>query len=162
MKKILAVWVAVCLFTSVNAQPKIGTLAPEIILQDKNGKAISLTSLRGKIVLVDFWASWCMPCRKSNNSILPLYDKYRKKGFEVYGISLDQDPADWQKAVKADRIEWLQFNEKGGWDTPTANAWKIELLPTSFLLDKNGIIISIDPSPTELSKYLEQALKTNK
>ncbi|ULQ53544.1 peroxiredoxin family protein [Flavihumibacter fluvii] len=159
MKALLSALFTMVIFLTVNAQPKIGTIAPDISLTNNNGQTIKLSSLRGKVVLVDFWASWCMPCRKSNHAILPVYNKYKNKGFEVYGISLDQDSVAWQKAVMADRINWLQFNETGGWETNTANAWKIEFLPTSFLLDKNGMIISIDPGTTELNKYLQQALK---
>lgn len=158
--KTLFVLVCSLLLTTIGfAQPKIGSIAPDIVLNDQQGNPVTLYSLRGKVVLIDFWASWCGPCRKSNRFLLPIYRTWKKKGFEIYGISLDQDPAAWQKAIKEDQISWLQFNEKGGWDTPTANAWKIEYLPTAFLLDRNGKIISIDPGPEELRRYLRQALK---
>lgn len=159
MLKLYIVLLTVVLATHATAQPRIGALAPDILLSDQQGKAVSLHALRGKVVLVDFWASWCGPCRKSNRALLPIYRTWKDKGFEIYGVSLDQDPAAWQKAVGDDQISWLQFNEKGGWDTPTANVWKIEYLPTAFLLDRNGKIISVDPSPEELRRYLRQALK---
>lgn len=159
MNRLLFVMIALALAKLGAAQPKIGNLAPEIVLADQQGRPTSLHALRGKVVLIDFWASWCGPCRKSNRALLPIYRTWKEKGFEIYGISLDQDPAAWQKAIAEDQITWMQFNEKGGWDTPTANAWKIEYLPTSFLLDRNGKIISVDPSPEELRRYLRQALK---
>lgn len=155
---ILSLLAAICVI-NVYAQPKIGSVAPEITLTDKSGQSITLSSLRGKVVLVDFWASWCMPCRKSNRSILPVYNRYKDKGFEVYGISLDDDATAWQKAISVDRITWLQFNEKGSVANSTAETWNIEFLPTSFLIDKNGKIITIDPSEKDLNKYLQLALK---
>lgn len=144
---------------SSNAQPKIGAIAPEIKLENAAGEAVSLSSLKGKVVLIDFWASWCGPCRKSNRAISPIYKKYRSKGFEVYAISLDHDTIAWQKAISTDRITWLQFNEQGNVANSTARAWNVEFLPTSFLLDKQGMIVSIDPASRELERYLYQALK---
>lgn len=159
MLRIIIVFISLAFSAMVEAQPKIGAMAPDIVLADQQGKVVSLHALRGKVVLIDFWASWCGPCRKSNRVLLPIYRTWKEKGFEIYGISLDQDPAAWQKAIADDQIRWLQFNENGGWDTPTASAWKIEYLPTSVLLDRNGKIISVDPSPEELRRYLRQALK---
>jgi peroxiredoxin len=141
------------------AQPKIGSVAPDIQLTNSNGEQVSLHSLRGKVVLVDFWASWCMPCRKSNRSIVPVYNRFKNKGFEIYGISLDQDTASWHKAVNTDRISWLQFNDRTDGASNTAAIWQIAFLPTSFLLNKKGEIVSVDPGAVELQKYLSQALK---
>jgi peroxiredoxin len=141
------------------AQPAIGELAPDISLNDINGNTIKLSDLRGKIVLVDFWASWCMPCRRSNRELRPVYDKYKNKGFEIYGISLDENPADWKKAMQSDRIKWKQVIEKGGWDASTALAWKIEALPSSFLLDKQGRVLAVNPSRLQIEKYLKTAAR---
>ncbi len=141
------------------AQPKIGDMAPEIRLKNLAGKEITLSDLKGSYVLVDFWASWCAPCRKSNKQLGPIYDLYKKKGFEIYGISLDEEEAAWKKAVAADKINWVQTREAGGWYAPVALAWGIEQLPTSFLLDKTGRIISIDPSAGEVELVLRQGLK---
>lgn len=146
------------LVTAVNAQPKIGKMAPELSIVSASDQTISLASLRGQVVLVDFWASWCMPCRKSNRSLAPIYSRYHQKGFEIMGISLDHDTSAWRKAIAVDRIKWMQLNDKRGWNTPAAAAWGIEFLPTSFLIDKQGRIISIDPGAEELRKYLQQAL----
>ena len=158
MKTFILGLLQVLLFATVHAQPKIGTIAPEIALNDQNGQLKSLSSLRGKVVLVDFWASWCMPCRRSNRQMAPLYRKYQPKGLEIFGVSLDEDPAAWKKAMVADKIKWWQVNESG-WNAANAMAWGIEMLPTAFLLDKEGRIISIDPTPVELEKYLQKALQ---
>jgi peroxiredoxin len=159
MKKHLLLFFLLSAGIYAKAQPKIGTVAPDIQLVSNNGDQISLYSLRGKVVLVDFWASWCMPCRKSNRSIVPVYNRFKNKGFEIYGISLDQDTASWRKAVNTDRISWLQFNDRTDGAANTAAIWRVEFLPTSFLLNKKGEIVSVDPGAAELQKYLAQALK---
>lgn len=156
-----AIFCAAAIFAAAitYAQPKIGQPAPELAFVDMLGKKQSLLALKGKIVLVDFWASWCAPCRKSNKQIGPIYDLYRKSGFEIVGISLDEDEAAWKKAVKADKINWIQYREDGGWNAKVALQWGIEQLPTSFLLDSTGRVISVDPSAAELENVLRAALK---
>jgi len=138
------------------AQAKIGKAAPDLQFAKP---AWSLVALRGNVVLVDFWASWCRPCRYSNRSLAPVYARYHHKGFEIVGISLDRDSLAWRNAIRTDKIRWLQFNENGQWNTATAGTWGVTLLPTSFLIDKHGTIISIDPSAAELQHYLQEALK---
>jgi peroxiredoxin len=159
MKKLILLAVFATLTAICYAQPKIGEQAPEIVLKGLNGKEYRLSDTRGKYVLVDFWASWCAPCRKSNRQLGPLYDLFHKKGFEIFGISLDEDINAWKKAIAADKINWVQTREDGGWNAPVAVAWNIEQLPTSFLLDRNGRVISIDPSAFEIEQVLRQGLK---
>ena len=89
---------------AVFAQPKVGTITPEIALPDANGQTISLSSLKGKVVLLDFWASWCGPCRRSNKETLSLYEQYKDKGFEILGVSIDENKEAWQKAVAQDKM----------------------------------------------------------
>ncbi len=140
------------------AQPKIGKPAPALCVQGPATQPVDLSAYRGKVVLVDFWASWCRPCRESNRWLAPIYNQYRHKGFEILGISLDQDSSSWQQAIHADGINWIQVNEKGGWRNPVTTEWRVRFLPTSFLIDRKGVIVSIDPGATELRNYLQQAL----
>jgi thiol-disulfide isomerase/thioredoxin len=141
------------------AQPAVGTTAPEIVLKNMDGKPVSLSSLKGKVVLIDFWASWCGPCRKANKHLVTIYPKLKTKGFEIYSISIDDDKADWRKAVAADKITWLQLNEGGGWNAPVANEWKIDQIPTAYLLDKEGKIIARDLEGKPLERKINELLK---
>jgi len=158
MKYLLFV-TALLIAVVASAQPKIGTLSPEITLKDLNGKDLSLSSLKGKVVLIDFWASWCGPCRKSMKHLSAIYPALKTKGFEIYGISIDENKDDWKKAVAADRISWLQVNEDGGWNAPVANLWKIDQIPTSYLLDKQGKIVARDLEGRQLEAKINQLLK---
>jgi peroxiredoxin len=152
---------ALLLSVIASAQPKIGTLSPEITLKDLNGKEVSLSSLKGKVVLIDFWASWCGPCRKSMKHLSAIYPTLKAKGFEIYGISIDENTEDWKKAVAADKISWLQVNENGGWNAPVANLWKIDQIPTSYLLDKQGKIVARDLEGRQLEAKINHLLNAN-
>ena len=153
--------VALLLIASLNgyAQPKIGEQVQEIALKNANGDAEKLSDLRGKLVLIDFWASWCGPCRHSNKELVKLYSKYKAKGFEIYGVSIDDDAEAWKKAVAADQITWKQVNEQIDSESSLANAWKIKVIPSSFLLDKDGKLIARDPTPNEIEHYLKRSNK---
>ena len=158
IRSIVFLW---CLFSliSINAlAQKIGSPAIEISLKTPEGQVVNLSTQKGKIVLVDFWASWCGPCRKNNKLLKPLYDKYKSLGFEIFGISLDEDVAGWKRAIQADGISWLQCIDSEGAASPTAYAWRVYKIPTAYLLDGNGVIISVDPTIKELSKLLSGLL----
>jgi peroxiredoxin len=148
----------ICISASLHAQPKKGEKAPDIAIPNVEGKTVKLSSLKGKVVLIDFWASWCGPCRKAMPGLRNAYAAYKSKGFEIYGISLDERKPDWHKAITADKITWIQVNEPGGWESSTAKAWNIEQLPSSFLLDKEGKVIAIDPTEKELTALLQTQL----
>ncbi len=145
--------------TTLIAQPRFGKSAEDIALPTAEGDTIRLSSLKGKVVLIDFWASWCGPCRVSNKGLSKLYSKYKDKGFEIYGVSLDENKKAWINVVKKDKITWLQVNDNGGWEAKTALKWNINAIPTSYLIDKNGILIGMDLEPEQLEAMLDDLLK---
>jgi thiol-disulfide isomerase/thioredoxin len=146
------------LFVAASAQPKPGELAYEIHLAGPKGDSASLAALQGKVVLIDFWASWCGPCRLSNRHLLKLYSKYKDKGFEIFGVSLDENKKDWMKAIRQDRITWTQVIDNRGWEAQTAIDWNLYQIPTSYLINKDGIIVGVDLEKNDLEKALKDLL----
>ena len=146
--------------TSVRAQaqPNITDHRLDFSLPDAKGDSIRLSSMKGKVFLLDFWASWCVPCRFSNKQLVKLYDKYKDKGFEILGVSLDDNRNAWKKAVNKDRITWLQINDNGGWDAVSAMKWNINAIPASFLVDRDGNVVAFDPEKQELENKIRQLL----
>ena len=122
----------------------IGSVAPELILNDTTGKDIALSSLRGKYVLLDFWAGWCGPCRMENPNILKNYLKYKDKGFEIYQVSLDRSRSDWVNAIKKDNLIWYNVSDLKYFQSEAATIYNIDRIPKAFLLDPNGVIIAKD------------------
>ena len=141
------------------SQMRPGQNAAELSLPDMNGKMISLSELKGKIVLIDFWASWCGPCRHNNPRLLKLYQKYHEKGFEIYGVSLDDETRNWKKAVQHDRLTWIQVIDDKGWEAPSAALYGVEMIPSSFLIDRQGVIRTINAEGPELENSLKDLLK---
>ena len=151
---IIAVLVSgVCL-----SQARFGKPAPQLSLPSLQGDSISLSSLKGKVVLIDFWASWCGPCRISNKQLVKLYAKYKDKGFEIYGISIDENRNAWEKAVKKDKITWLQVNDDAGSASPVTRDWNVYQIPTSYLMDQNGNLIAMDLDTRSLERKLKELL----
>lgn len=142
----------------VQAQPRQGQPATEIKLPAAGGDTLCLSALKGKVVLLDFWASWCGPCRVANKGLVKLYAKYKPKGFEIFSVSLDERNEDWLKAVKKDKITWLQVIDHGGWETPTARNWGISALPTTYLIDRDGRLLAMELEGKELEKALKALL----
>ncbi len=157
MKILLLLISFICCFSILaKSQPKLQQQAFEIALPGVKGDTVRLSSLKGKVVLVDFWASWCGPCRVSNKALNKIYPRYKNKGFEIFAVSLDDTERSWEKAILKDKIIWPQVISKGGWYSATAQQWNVEQLPTSYLLDKAGKIIAIDPDLKELETYLKK------
>jgi len=132
--------------------------AKEISLPALTGDSISLSALKGKVVLLDFWASWCGPCRYSNRAMGKLYAKYKDQGFEIFGVSLDESRKEWEKAVKKDKISWLQVIDDGGRYSKTAIDWGIYELPTSYLINKQGQLVALNLEGKELEQFLKTLL----
>jgi peroxiredoxin len=136
----------------------VGHEAPEINLPDPNGKDIALSSLRGKIVLIDFWASWCKPCRAEMPNVVKTYKKYKDKGFEIYGVSLDQAKEAWVEAIQQDGITWPQVSDLKYWECVAARLYNVQGIPFTVLVDKEGKILGKNLRGEELDKAVELAL----
>ncbi|HRY33620.1 MAG TPA: TlpA disulfide reductase family protein [Bacteroidales bacterium] len=119
----------------------IGNVAPEISLPDTSGQVKSLSSLRGKVVLIDFWAAWCGPCRKENPHVKEMYKKYNSLGFEVFGVSLDRTAEAWKKAIRDDGLVWTQVSDLLYWKSDAAKLYGVSAIPFTVLIDREGRII---------------------
>ena len=137
----------------------VGMQEKDISLDDINGKEVSLSSYRGKITLLDFWASWCGPCRMENPAVVKAYKAYHDKGFDIYAVSLDASKAAWKAAVAKDSLAWTQVSDLKGWKSPAAVTYGIQAIPSNVLIDRNGIIIAKNLRGEELEKKLGELLK---
>jgi len=141
---------------------QIGDAAPEITLNTTSDKPLSLSSLRGKVVLIDFWASWCGPCRQENPNVVKAYNRFKDKGFEIFSVSLDKDKTSWVKAIEKDGLLWpSHVSDLKYWQSAAAQTYGVNGIPATFLLDKDGKIIGKNLRGEALEKKLEEVLKTS-
>lgn len=161
LNKIIALAFLLCISVFVNAQEVANITDPrlEIKLPTVKGDTITLASLKGKVVLLDFWASWCGPCRTANRHLVKLYSKYQPQGFEIFSVSVDDDKRAWEKAIEKDKITWLQVIDPKNWGAQSAVNWGISVLPTTFLINKKGDVVAIDPQPKQLEATIRKLLK---
>ncbi len=138
--------------------PNITDSRLDFSLPDMKGDSLRLSSMKGKVFLLDFWASWCVPCRSSNKGLIKLYSKYKKNGFEIVSVSLDDNKHNWMKAVSKDKITWLQINDSRGPDAMSAAQWQVDAIPASFLIDKNGNVVAINAEKKELENKIRELL----
>ena len=138
----------------------IGADAPELVLTSPAGKTLKLSDLRGKVVLLDFWASWCRPCRMENPNVVAAYKKFKDKGFTIYSVSLDQKEEDWKNAIKADDLSWPNHvSDLKGWKSEAAGIYGVSSIPAQYLLDKDGKVIAKNLRGDMLERKLTEVLK---
>jgi thiol-disulfide isomerase/thioredoxin len=138
---------------------EVGQPAPDFVQNDPNGKPVSLASFKGKYVLLDFWASWCGPCRAENPNVVAAYQRYSPKGFTILGVSLDNNKDKWLAAVKKDQLAWTQVSDLKGWQNKVADLYGVKGIPMNYLLDRDGKIIAKSLRGEDLEKKLDELLK---
>lgn len=135
---------------------EIGAVAPEMVLKTPEGETIKLSDFKGKVTMIDFWAAWCKPCRMENPNVVKLYAKYKSKGFEIFGVSLDQSGDKWVEAIAQDGLTWKHGSELRFWESSFVPAYNLDGIPMTYLLDENGVIIAKGLRGEQLEQKLKE------
>ncbi|MBJ7879619.1 peroxiredoxin family protein [Gelidibacter salicanalis] len=142
-----------------NQNPKIGEHYVDFEIPDQYGRKTKLSEVKGKLILLEFWASWCAPCRTDNANLVTYYDAYKPLGFEIFQVSLDDDKEEWLEAIKQDNLQWNNVSHLNAWKGEAAMIYGINLLPSNYLIDEDGIIISQDLRGQELEQKIKEILE---
>ncbi|MFY0483062.1 TlpA family protein disulfide reductase [Flavobacterium sp. PLA-1-15] len=145
--------------SSATTSTAIGSIAPDFSASNPEGKKVSLKESLGKLTIIDFWASWCGPCRQENPNVVALYNEFHAKGLNIIGVSLDTNATKWKDAIAKDKLTWTQISNLQGWEDPIAQQYKIEGIPATLLLDEKGMIIGKDIRGQQLKARVAAILK---
>lgn len=137
---------------------EVGKTAPDFSAATPNGKTLSLNQAKGKVTIIDFWASWCGPCRKENPNVVAMYNELHDKGLNIIGVSLDKDDAKWKGAIEKDNLTWQHISNLQGWDEPIAVQYGVTSIPATVILDKNGVIVARNLRGEELKAKVKELL----
>jgi len=146
-------------YITLNRDVEIGDQYSNVVMNDKNGNPKELSKLLGEVTLLEFWASWCGPCRKENPDLVKIYEKYKTKGFQIVAISLDKDKEKWQSAIEKDGLSWSNFCDFEVWESKAALMYGVYAVPENFLIDKNGKIVARNIRGEKLNEKLAELIK---
>ncbi|EKT3956447.1 TlpA family protein disulfide reductase [Flavobacterium psychrophilum] len=136
----------------------IGKSAPNFTAKNADGKLVSLKESLGKVTVIDFWASWCAPCRKENPNMVSLYKEFHSKGLNIIGVSLDKEATHWKEAIAKDKLTWIEVSNLKEWNDPIALIYNIESIPTTYILDASGNIVAKNLIGNELKAKIAELL----